>query len=76
MTLFNRGDLPFQDWFAAIQIKKAYVGFKIYTDSMEQSYQTYTILFFIKGLLGLKHLLANVNGHILHLQGYQENSNQ
>lgn len=62
ITLFNWDDEPFQDWFSAIQIDKAFAGYEnVYSfngTKLEDLNQT----IFIQGLPGLNFLMGETNG--------------
>ncbi|GAB2277844.1 hypothetical protein Dimus_012547 [Dionaea muscipula] len=62
MTLFNWGDLLFEDWFAAIQMGKAFLGYeKVYSfNGTKLPGQNNTVFF--QGLPGLNYLIAETNG--------------
>ncbi|GAB2229972.1 hypothetical protein Droror1_Dr00014228 [Drosera rotundifolia] len=62
ITLFNWGDLPFEDWFTAIQMGKAHQGYeKVYSfNGTKLPDQNNTIFF--QGLPGLNYLIAETNG--------------
>ncbi|KAL3508528.1 hypothetical protein ACH5RR_027929 [Cinchona calisaya] len=65
MTLFNWGENIFEDWYAAIQLKKAFPGFeKVYSfngTTLPQGPQLNNIIF-MQGIPGLNYLMGEVNG--------------
>ncbi|KAL6999365.1 COBRA-like protein 10 [Sarracenia purpurea var. burkii] len=62
MTLFNWKDYPFEDWFAAIQIEKAFPGYQnVYSFNGTKMPQLNDTIFF-QGLKGLNYLEGEVNG--------------
>ncbi|GMJ11499.1 COBRA-like protein 10 precursor [Hibiscus trionum] len=62
ITLFNWGDSPFKDWFAAVQFKKAFAGYSdVYSfNATKLSSPKNTI--FIHSLKGSEYLVGEVNG--------------
>lgn len=62
MTLFNWREDPFEDWFAAIQMKAAFPGYEnVYSfNGTKMAGVKNTILF--QGLKGLNFLVGEVNG--------------
>ncbi|XP_027172784.1 COBRA-like protein 10 [Coffea eugenioides] len=62
MTLFNWGENIFANWFAAIQMKKAYPGYeKVYSFNGTKLPDLNDIIF-MQGLPGLNYLVGEVNG--------------
>lgn len=62
ITLFNWGEINFEDWYTAIQIKNAYHGYEnIYSFNGTRLPQLNNTIFF-QGLPGLNYLMAEVNG--------------
>ncbi|KAL3503446.1 hypothetical protein ACH5RR_037895 [Cinchona calisaya] len=62
MTLFNWGENIFEEWFAAVQLKKAFPGYeKVYSFNGTKIPQLNNIIF-MEGLPGLKYLMGEVNG--------------
>ncbi|KAG9146727.1 hypothetical protein Leryth_005063 [Lithospermum erythrorhizon] len=65
LTLFNWGQLPFQDWFTAIQTKQGYLGYEnVYSfngSRMANSEYTKNIIF-MQGLPGMNYLIPETNG--------------
>ncbi|KAG6641630.1 COBRA-like protein 10 [Carya illinoinensis] len=62
MTLFNWGDLNFEDWFAAIQMKKAYRGYEnVYSFNGTLVPELNNTIFF-QGLPGSNFLVGETNG--------------
>ncbi|KAJ4836638.1 hypothetical protein Tsubulata_005486 [Turnera subulata] len=62
ITLFNWGDINFEDWFSALQFKKAYPGFeKVYSFNGTKLANMNKTIFF-QGLPGLNYLMAESNG--------------
>uniref|UniRef100_A0A5B6YMU9 Putative COBRA-like protein 10 n=1 Tax=Davidia involucrata TaxID=16924 RepID=A0A5B6YMU9_DAVIN len=62
ITLFNWAEVPFQDWFTAIQMKKAFPGYEnVYSfNGTKLPHLNNTI--FMQGLPGLNYLVGEVNG--------------
>lgn len=62
ITLFNWGEVAYEDWFAAVQIKKAFVGYQnVYSfNGTKLPHLNNTI--FMQGLPGLNYLVGEVNG--------------
>ncbi|KAF8016352.1 hypothetical protein BT93_H1761 [Corymbia citriodora subsp. variegata] len=61
MTLFNWDDFPFEDWFTALQMKKAYPGYeKAYSFNGTKLPQNGTIFF--QGTPGMNFLVGETNG--------------
>ncbi|XP_056163973.1 COBRA-like protein 10 [Syzygium oleosum] len=62
ITLFNWDDFPFEDWFAAIQMKKAFPGYeKVYSFNGTKLPQTNDTIFF-QGTPGMNFLVGETNG--------------
>lgn len=62
MTLFNWGDEPYEDWYAAVKMDKAYAGFEnVYSFNGTALAKSSKILFF-QGLKGLNFLMGETNG--------------
>ncbi|KAG9454131.1 hypothetical protein H6P81_007035 [Aristolochia fimbriata] len=62
VTIFNWGEYIFQDWFAAIQMPKAYRGFEnVYSFNGTRMPELNNTIFF-QGLLGLNYLIGERNG--------------
>lgn len=62
ITLFNWGDLAFEDWFAAVKMDKAYEGYEnVYSFNGTRLPQVNKTIFF-QGLEGLNYLVAETNG--------------
>ncbi|GMH05717.1 hypothetical protein Nepgr_007557 [Nepenthes gracilis] len=62
ITLFNWGEMPFGDWFTAVQMGKAFQGYeKAYSfNGTILPDQNNTVL--LQGLPGLNYLIAETNG--------------
>ncbi|KAJ8763679.1 hypothetical protein K2173_003151 [Erythroxylum novogranatense] len=60
ITLFNWDSTPFEDWFAAIQMGKAFPGYENVYSFNGSKIDNKTIFF--QGLPGLNFLVAEVNG--------------
>ncbi|KAL5548269.1 hypothetical protein UlMin_003500, partial [Ulmus minor] len=62
ITLFNWQSFSFEDWFTAIQMKKAYPGYEnVYSFNGTRLPELNNTLFF-QGLPGLNYLVAETNG--------------
>ncbi|GAB4849657.1 COBRA-like protein 10 [Ancistrocladus abbreviatus] len=62
LTLFNWGDIPFENWFAAVQLGKASLGYeKVYSFNGTRLPEQNNTVFF-QGLPGLNYLIAETNG--------------
>ncbi|XVE80314.1 hypothetical protein DITRI_Ditri14bG0129800 [Diplodiscus trichospermus] len=62
ITLFNWEDTPFEDWFAAIEMKKAFPGYEnVYSFNGTKLKSVKNTIFF-QGLPGLNYLVAETNG--------------
>ncbi|KAL6975308.1 COBRA-like protein 10 [Sarracenia purpurea var. burkii] len=62
MTIFNWEDYPFQDWFAAVQLKKAFADYEnVYSFNGTKLPKLNDTIFF-QGLPGLNYLVGEVNG--------------
>ncbi|KAL7186472.1 hypothetical protein ACSBR2_028258 [Camellia fascicularis] len=62
MTLFNWEEYPFEDWFAAIQMKRAFRGYEnVYSFNGTKLPELNNTIFF-QGLEGLKYLMGETNG--------------
>ena len=62
ITLFNWDDYAFEDWFTAIQMKKAYPGYEnVYSFNGTKLPQLNDTIF-MQGLPGLNYLVGEVNG--------------
>ncbi|KAK9268432.1 hypothetical protein L1049_000182 [Liquidambar formosana] len=62
ITLFNWDDVSFEDWFTAIQMKKAYPGFEnVYSFNGTKLPELNNTIFF-QGLPGLNYLVGESNG--------------
>ncbi|GAV60659.1 COBRA domain-containing protein [Cephalotus follicularis] len=62
ITLFNWDDSPFEDWFAAVRMDKAYPGFEnIYSFNGTKLTNVPNTIFF-QGFPGLNYLMGEVNG--------------
>uniref|UniRef100_A0A2N9ERS8 COBRA C-terminal domain-containing protein n=1 Tax=Fagus sylvatica TaxID=28930 RepID=A0A2N9ERS8_FAGSY len=62
ITLFNWGEIPFEDWYTAIQMKKAFPGFeKVYSFNGTSLPDLNDTIFF-QGLPGLNFLMGEANG--------------
>ncbi|KAL7249360.1 hypothetical protein ACSBR1_011535 [Camellia fascicularis] len=62
MTLFNWLETPFEDWFAAIQMKRAYRGYEnVYSFNGTKLPELNDTVFF-QGLKGLNYLVGETNG--------------
>ncbi|KAK6946854.1 hypothetical protein RJ641_000327 [Dillenia turbinata] len=62
ITLFNWDDTPFDDWFIAIQIKKAHAGFENVYSFNGTKLPEMNNTIFLQGLPGLNYLMGEVNG--------------
>ncbi|EEF39559.1 Protein COBRA precursor, putative [Ricinus communis] len=62
ITLFNWDDAPFQDWFTAIQMDKAYPGYENIYSFNGTKLDNLNNTIFIQGLTGLNYLMGEVNG--------------
>ncbi|KAK6934401.1 COBRA, plant [Dillenia turbinata] len=62
ITLFNWDDTPFDDWFTAIQIKKAYAGYENVYSFNGTKLPEMNNTIFLQGLPGLNYLMGEVNG--------------
>lgn len=62
MTLFNWGELPFEDWFTAIQINRAYPGYENVYSFNGTKIPTLNNTIFMEGLPGLNYLVGMTNG--------------
>ncbi|PON61442.1 COBRA-like protein [Parasponia andersonii] len=61
ITLFNWRSDPFEDWFAAVQMKKAYPGYEnVYSFNGTRLPLNDTVFF--QGLPGLNYLIGETNG--------------
>ncbi|XP_022716942.1 COBRA-like protein 10 [Durio zibethinus] len=66
VTLFNWGDSPFEDWFTAVEMKKAFPGYEnVYSFNGTKLKSPKNTLFF-QGLPGLNYLVAETNGTRVH----------
>ncbi|OMP04464.1 Glycosyl-phosphatidyl inositol-anchored, plant [Corchorus olitorius] len=64
ITLFNWGETQFEDWFTAVEMKKAYPGYEnvySFNGTKLNSVKNKNTLFF-QGLPGLNYLMGEVNG--------------
>lgn len=62
ITLFNWDEIPFEDWFAAIQMHGAYRGYEaVYSFNGTKLPQLNNTIFF-QGLPGLNYLVGETNG--------------
>ncbi|KAJ0045838.1 hypothetical protein Pint_04233 [Pistacia integerrima] len=62
LTLFNWGDVSFEDWFTAVKMDKVYAGYEnVYSFNGTRLPQVNKTLFF-QGLEGLNYLMAETNG--------------
>ncbi|KAI3437100.1 uncharacterized protein J3R85_005841, partial [Psidium guajava] len=62
ITLFNWDDYPFEDWFTAIQMKKAFRGYeKVYSFNGTTLPQANNTIFF-QGTPGMNYLVGETNG--------------
>ncbi|CAL1354345.1 unnamed protein product [Linum trigynum] len=62
ITLFNWEQVPFQDWFAAIQMGRAYPGYEnVYSFNGTRLPRLNKTIFF-QGLEGLNYLVGETNG--------------
>ncbi|XP_058008634.1 COBRA-like protein 10 [Hevea brasiliensis] len=62
ITLFNWDNAPFEDWFAAIQMGKAYPGYENVYSFNGTKLDKLNKTIFLQGLLGLNYLMGEVNG--------------
>ncbi|KAK6230352.1 hypothetical protein QUC31_001870 [Theobroma cacao] len=62
ITLFNWGDSPFEDWFAAVQMNKAFPGYENVYSFNGTKLQSVKNTIFFQGLPGLNYLVAERNG--------------
>ncbi|WCJ43220.1 COBRA-like protein 10 precursor [Euphorbia peplus] len=61
ITLFNWDQIPFEDWFAAFELDKAYRGYEnVYSFNGTKLPRKKTI--FLQGLKGLNYLMGETNG--------------
>ncbi|XP_030522750.2 COBRA-like protein 10 [Rhodamnia argentea] len=62
ITLFNWDDYPFEDWFTAIQMKKAFRGYeKVYSFNGTKLPEANNTIFF-QGTPGMNYLVGETNG--------------
>ncbi|KAL8144342.1 hypothetical protein V2J09_017374, partial [Rumex salicifolius] len=62
ITLFNWGELPFENWFTALQMGKSALGFeKAYSFNGTQLTDSDKTIF-LQGLKGMNYLIAETNG--------------
>ncbi|XP_039171803.1 COBRA-like protein 10 [Eucalyptus grandis] len=62
ITLFNWDDFPFEDWFTAVQMKKAFPGYeKLYSFNGTKLPQANNTIFF-QGIPGMNFLVGETNG--------------
>ncbi|PSR96300.1 COBRA-like protein [Actinidia chinensis var. chinensis] len=62
ITLFNWDPYPFQDWFTAIQMKKAFPGYENVYSFNGTTLPHLNDTIFFTGLKGLNYLVGEVNG--------------
>ncbi|KAM7498837.1 hypothetical protein LguiA_023251 [Lonicera macranthoides] len=62
ITLFNWGDVNFEDWFTAIQMGKAFKGYENVYSFNGTKVPSLNNTIFMQGLEGLNFLVAEVNG--------------
>ncbi|KAE8680203.1 COBRA-like protein 10 [Hibiscus syriacus] len=63
MTLFNWGDLPFVDWFVAVEMRKAYKCFDdVYSFNGTKKLNNVKNTIFFQALKGLEYLMQEKNG--------------
>ncbi|KAE8681036.1 Thiazole biosynthetic enzyme, chloroplast (ARA6) (THI1) (THI4) [Hibiscus syriacus] len=63
MTLFNWGELPFVDWFVAVEMKKAYKGYdQVYSFNGTKNLNNVKNTIFFQALKGLEYLMQGTNG--------------
>ncbi|KAL4271763.1 hypothetical protein GQ457_13G002500 [Hibiscus cannabinus] len=63
LTVFNWGDLPFVDWFIAVELKRAYKGFEsVYSFNGTKTLKNIKNTLFFQGLKGLEYLIQEKNG--------------
>lgn len=62
VTLFNWEEVPFEDWFTAFQIKKAYPGYENVYSFNGTKLPDLNNTIFLQGLKGLKFLVGETNG--------------
>ncbi|GFZ12483.1 COBRA-like protein 10 precursor [Actinidia rufa] len=62
ITLFNWDPYPFQDWFTAIQMKKAFPGYENVYSFNGTALPHLNDTIFFTGLKGLNYLVGEVNG--------------
>ncbi|GAA0171286.1 hypothetical protein LIER_25356 [Lithospermum erythrorhizon] len=65
LTLFNWGNLPFQDWFTAIQTPKGYHGYEnvySFNGTRMSNNDKLRNMIFMQGLPGMNYLIAETNG--------------
>lgn len=62
ITLFNWDNDPFEDWFAAIQMDKAYLGYENVYSFNGTKLDNLKKTIFLQGLKGLNYLMGEVNG--------------
>ncbi|KAE8704362.1 COBRA-like protein 10 [Hibiscus syriacus] len=63
MTLFNWGDLPFVDWFVAVEMNKAYKGYdQVYSFNGTKKLNNVKNTIFFQALKGLEYLMQEKNG--------------
>ncbi|XP_071698044.1 COBRA-like protein 10 [Rutidosis leptorrhynchoides] len=62
VTIFNWDPRPFEDWFLAVQLKKAFVGFQNVYSFNGTKLPKVNKTIFLQGLPGLNYLVALTNG--------------
>ncbi|KDP39068.1 hypothetical protein JCGZ_00825 [Jatropha curcas] len=62
ITLFNWDETPFEDWFAAIQMGKAYAGYENVYSFNGTKLDKLNKTIFLQGLPGLNYLMGETNG--------------
>nr|APR63886.1 COBRA-like protein 10 precursor 2 [Populus tomentosa] len=62
VTLFNWDDSPFEDWFAAIKLDKAYKGLEGVYSLNGTKFDNLNNTILLQGLPGLNFLMGEVNG--------------
>ncbi|XP_075669753.1 COBRA-like protein 10 [Castanea sativa] len=62
ITLFNWGESPFEDWYTAIQMKKAFPGFEKAYSFNGTSLPDLNDTIFLQGIKGLNFLMGETNG--------------
>ncbi|OWM81250.1 COBRA-like protein 10 [Punica granatum] len=64
VTLFNWDEIPFEDWYTAVQLNKAFQGFDtVYSfNATKLVHRSANNTIFFQGLKGLNYLMGETNG--------------